>query len=196
MSSRHRATGRFSPALVPSGRMIVLLAAVLCAILTAACSPGRIEPDSRPSRENGGRSEVSLASLEGLAFVRDGSVWTVSDGEARRVVESNGIRSLRANRTGDSVTWIETDGTRAIVMAALTSDWKPEPVWESDLGSLISEAVHDDVTDTVWFSVSGEATTTIGVVERLTRAAPREVRLPVEVATAIALAPADGALFV
>ncbi|HET6498896.1 MAG TPA: SMP-30/gluconolactonase/LRE family protein, partial [Coriobacteriia bacterium] len=31
---------------------------------------------------------------------------------------------------------------------------------------------------------------------RLTRAAPREVRLPVDVATAIELGPADGALFV
>lgn len=198
MSSRLRTVSDFARrlgrTLRPNDRNALLLAAILLVSLTAACSPKQSAPDSDASREDRVQSEASLTSVEGLTFVRDGSIWTVSDGEARRVVGSEGIRSLRDNRTGDAVTWVESDGARTVVMTASTSDWTPESIWENELGSLLSEAVHDDITDTVWFSVSGEVTTTIGAVERLAGAAPREVLLAVDVAASIALNPADGAL--
>lgn len=196
MSSRLRDLSRLDLVPGPGGRIgRLLLLAVVCASLTVACSPRETEPDARATQEDGKASQVSLAALEGLTFVRGGAIWTISNGEPIRIIDSEGARSLRGNRSGDSVTWIEPDGTRAIVMTALSSDWRPERLWESDLGSLLTEAAHDDITDTVWFSVSGEPTTTIGAVELLTRQAPRAVLLPVDVAPFLAVDPAGGALF-
>jgi len=174
----------------------LLLAAVLAT--NAACSSenaesGRREPGSSASTGSATTDTDRYAELEGLVFVRDGAIWAVEEGTAIQVIESTAPWSLRESRSGDAITFVTLEETSARVYTAVRGDWRAEVMWETDLGSQLVEAVHDDVTDVLWYSASGEQTTTVGVRERTDR--DSTLLLPVEIAPHFSVRHQDGTLF-
>jgi hypothetical protein len=149
-----------------------------------------------PGHSAGAGGNATHPELDGLSFVREGSIWSVEDGTARPVVPDAAPWSLRTSRSGDAVTWISLTGGDARVMGALKGDWRPEAIWETGYGSRLTEVVHDDITDTVWFMASGELTATLGVVERARGDAETLLALPVEVGPSFSVGYENGSLFV
>lgn len=174
--------------------------ALAIGMLPAGCTGIGGPPDAGGDSADGptaeSRSPGIYDDVEGLCFVRDGSVWSIEDGAARRVVEASAPWSLRSSRSGEAITWMELRGTDAVMMAATRGDWRAEPVWTTSRGSLVVEAVHDDVTDTVWFSTSGEQTATIGVMERNVDGEERLLAHSVALGHSFAVDYQDGALVV
>jgi hypothetical protein len=128
--------------------------------------------------------------------VLDGSIWTIEDGAPHTVLDGVDPWSLRTSSTGESITWIQPVGSDAQFMGALKRDWRPEPIWTTDLGPMLAEAVHDDQSDTVWYSVSGDATSTIGVFERAEDGQPSNIPLTFEPFYSFTLDARDGSLIV
>jgi len=179
---------------------IAVAAALSVGVLQTGCSDANstvgAEDVRDPGHSEGAAGNTSYPELEGLSFVREGSIWFVESGAARPVVPNAAPWSLRTSRSGDAVTWISLSGGDARVMGALKADWRPEAIWETGYGSLLTEAVHDDVTDTVWFMASGELTPTLGVVERARGNAETLLTLQVDVGPSFSVGYEDGSLFV
>jgi hypothetical protein len=178
---------------------IAIAAALSISVLQTGCSAVNDTVGSEdirdPGHSAGAAGDTSYPELEGLSFVREGSVWFVENGTARPVVPNAVPWSLRTSRSGDAVTWISLAGGDARVMGALKADWRPEAIWETGYGSLLTEAVHDDITDTL-FMASGELTATLGVVERARGSAETLLALPVDVGPSFSVGYEDGSLFV
>lgn len=175
-------------------RTASLLLATVMLIVSTACARMADTPQEAP--DDGGISGT-YGDLEGLCFVREGSIWAVEDGGARVIAEKVDPRSLRVSRTGESVTWVQPDGYGAGVVGAIKGDWRPEVIWKTELGSMLAEAEHDDITDTLWFSVSGEQTSTIEAYARLKdTGAPTPVPLSFEPSHMFTLQRSDGSLLV
>jgi hypothetical protein len=177
--------------------VVLALLVVAIATMTTACSPertkpGEQKPDFSTGPDSGTTEPGQYPELEGLVFVRGGGIWAVEEGTARQVIESDAPWSLRTSRSGDAVTYASLAGTKAHIYTAAKGDWRAESMWETDLGSLLVEAVHDDVADVLWFSGSGEQTTTIGAREGTGRESA--ALLPVEVAPHFSVRYEDGAL--
>jgi hypothetical protein len=190
--TRHRVSAR------PAHFILLALLLVAVATTATACSsertePGEQEPGFSTGRGSGTTQRGRYPELEGLVFLRGGAIWAVEEGTARQVIESDAPWSLRNSRSGDAVTYASLAGTKAHIYTAAKGDWRAESMWETDLGSLLVEAVHDDVADVLWFSASGEQTTTIGAREGTGRESA--ALLPVEVAPHFSVRYEDGALF-
>lgn len=178
---------------------IAIAAALSVSVLQTGCSAVNSTVGSEdirdPSHPAGAAGDTSYPELEGVSFVREGSVWFVKNGVARTVVPDAAPWSLRTSRSGDAVTWISLAGGDARVMGAMKGDWRPEAIWETGYGSLLTEAVHDDVADTLWFMASGELTATLGVVERARGDAEKLLVLPVDVGPSFSVGYEEGSLF-
>lgn len=174
----------------------LLVMAVMAGISSCTRESTESGPDGTGSTAPNGATTAGgerYPELEGLVFVRDGAIWAIEEGSAARVIESTAPWSLRDSRSGNAVTFVSMKGTVARVHTAARGDWRAESMWETDLGSLLVEAVHDDVADVLWYSVSGEQTTTVGA--RDGTGVESEVPLPVEVAPYFSVRYADGTLF-
>lgn len=184
-------------------RTRLLLTALLLGVvpvILAGCSftrVGRPEPGNGSLVKPGADSapDEPYPMLEGLVFIRDGAIWAVEDGMARQVIESETPWSLRDSRSGEAITYASMSGLNARVHTAVKGDWRAEPIWETDIGSMLVEVVHDDIADVLWFSASGEHTTTIGVRDRARGDREGTVPLPVEVGPHFSVRYEDGALF-
>jgi hypothetical protein len=179
---------------------IAVAAMLSLGVLQTGCSDANSTVGAEDVRDPGhsevSAGDISYPELEGLSFVREGSIWFVESGVARPVVPNAAPWSLRTSRSGDALTWISLSGGDGRVMGALKADWRPEAIWETGYGSLLTEAVHDDVTDTLWFMASGELTATLGVVERARGNAETLLALPVDVGPSFCVAYDDSRLFV
>jgi len=162
----------------------------------AGCIEASPSSPDGPREASGSQvTEAALTDLEGMTFIRDGSVWTIEQGEERLVARGVDPWSLRSSRSGEAVTWISADGSHASIQTAAVGDWRAETLWETDLGSLVAEAVHDDLDDVVWLTVSGEETGTVGVVD-LAHDTQGALALPVDAGATFCLDPATDALFI
>jgi hypothetical protein len=178
---------------------LLALAVLLLASVLVACSCTRTGPADpvdgpTPGRSADGAHDIPYAMLEGLVFVREKAIWTIENGSARVAVEADGTPwSLRDSRTGDAITYVSLAGRNARVRTALKGDWRAETIWETATGSMLVEVVHDDVADVLWFSASGEQTTTIGVRNRVT-GGESALSLPVEISPYFSVRYEDGSL--
>lgn len=173
--------------------LATLTAGVVLMTALAGCSLQKAPQDPDSESE---QAASAYPELEGLSFVQDGSIWVIEDGAPRAVLEGIDPWSLRTSSSGEYITWIQPVGTDAQVTGALKGDWRPEPIWVSDLGHMLSEAIHDDLSDTIWYTVSGDATGTIGVLERAERTQPQNVPLAFEPSFSFTLDAHDGSLIV
>lgn len=109
---------------------------------------------------------ASADELEGLAFVRDGSVWVVYQG-AEHLLSSDvdNPRSLAYTRSRESLTYVADTPEGSTVYTVTLGDWRVETVWASPYGSMLEVAYHDDIADRVWFSVVGDADTSLNTVD-------------------------------
>jgi hypothetical protein len=189
---RHRLSARRTHFIVLT-LLVVAVASMTTACSTGGTGSGEQEPRLSAGPDPGSTARERHPELESLVFVRGGSIWAVEEGTARQVIESEAPWSLRDSRSGDAVTYASLAGTKAHIYTAAKGDWRAESMWETDLGSLLVEAVHDDVADVLWFSASGEQTTTIGAREGTGRESA--ALLPVEVAPHFSVRYEDGALF-
>lgn len=187
----------------PGARRFAIIVGILLMTLALGtvfgCSQSGSEssdaPGSGPTDAEAVRADSErYPELEGLVFVRQGSIWAVEDGIARQVIESESPWSLRDARSGDAITYASLAGTDARIYTAARGDWRTESMWETDLGSLLVQSSHDDIADTLWFSVSGEQTATIGVRDGTGNASTLE--LPVEASPHFAIRYEDGTIFV
>ena len=171
---------------------------VVVLAVAAGCSSEQTEPAESGNGSSAGPGSGTGAGerypeLEGLVFVRQGAIWTVEAGIARQVIESDAPWSLRDTRSGDAITYAALADTGARIYTAVKGDWRAEPIWETDLGSLLVEVTYDDIADALWFSASGEQTTTIGVRDSAGREST--VPLPVEIAPSFSVGYEDGTLY-
>lgn len=177
-------------------RVIAAPIALALVLATGGCATGRPPAEGDPHDETRqALAPVVLADLEGLSFVRDGSIWTIEDGAERLVADGVDPWSLRSSRSGEAVTWITLDGPHARFETVATGDWRPETLWETELGSLVVEAVHDDVADVLWLTVSGEQTSTVGFAD-LARDTEGALALPVDTGSSFCLDHETNALIV
>lgn len=196
MSGRQR-TGRAAHRNEPRACHFALLVWIVLAVtLLAGCGGGASPPAPTvaPHTDRSAPSARVHASLEGLVWIADGGIWAAEDGEARLVIEADDPWSLRGSRSGEAITFLAREGGHARLLTAVKGDWRAEPIWESELGSLLAEAVHDDVSDMIWFSVSGEATTTIALCEPGNTEHVTVLDLPLAVAPHFAVRFEDGVL--
>jgi len=183
-------------------RFAIIIGTLLLAFAlgaSAGCSQAGGESGDAPGSGSAGPVAVDTdgepyPQLEGLVFVRQGSIWAVEDGIARQVIESASPWSLRDARSGDAITYASLEGTNAHVYTAARGDWRPESMWETEMGSLLVESSHDDIADALWFSVSGEQTATIGVRDGTGSASTLE--MAVEASPYFAVRYEDGTVFV
>ncbi len=179
----------------PPRAIIALLALALAAVGVGCANGGPQGQDSAPEATRAPAAPDILADLEGLSFVRDGSIWTIEDSAERLVADGVDPWSLRSSRSGDAVTWVSLDGPHARFETAATGDWRPETLWETDLGSLVGEAMHDDVEDVLWLTVSGEQTSTVGFAD-LAQDTEGTLALPVDAGGSFCLDHQTNALIV
>ena len=192
-------SARHSRGPLASFAAMLLLLILLAALPTALAGCSRRAPE-RPETESASAGEsaegVTYPALEGLVFVRGDQIWAVEDAVPQPVIESQAPRSVRAVRSREAITYVELDGPHALVQSAVRGDWRAEPLWESTLGSLLIEVVHDDVADALWFSAGGESTTTIGVRERGGDEGGYALSLPVDASGSFDVDFAHGTLYI
>lgn len=175
---------------VPASLLLMVL------LVLGGCTKGPGGPDSgEPEALTGVDRHPRHSSLEGLVFVREGAIWAVENGEARLVIESDSPWSLRNSRSGEAITYASLTGAHARVYSALRGDWRTDVIWETGLGSLLAEVVHDDVADALWFSASGEHTVTIGIRDRAGGEQEHAMVLPVEVGPSFTVSFDEPSLF-
>lgn len=180
--------------------LLVMLLIGAIPIVLVGCSSARTQRTDPGNRFAAAQNpdpadDESYPMLEGLVFIRDGAIWTVEEATAEQVIESDTPWSLRDSRSGDAITYASMAGPNALVYTAVKGDWRAEPIWETPIGSMLVEVIHDDITDRLWFSASGEGTATIGIRDLAAEDPESAVRLPVEVAPHFSVRHEDGAVF-
>ncbi len=103
--------------------------------------------------------ELELAELEGLAFELDGVVFVVENGVAQEIARADGVRSLRYSPSGGTIGFLSSEGERDTFHLAESGDWRFEAHWDNQYGSLVDEAVFDDESGVLYFSLKGDAST-------------------------------------